>query len=155
VPPEDVTRASKWASYGIVTFSLVKAYVDVAKDLGSMWILMLFRILFRSFTLKLFGRVNLFRNGAFRTTKYETAREPPPVAEFLVGLFAKKRYRNSILSDLAEDFESDIASGISLDRAKRRYWAGALNSIGPQALAAVKRLGFWGLLVEAARRITG
>ena len=57
--------------------------------------------------------------------------EPPRTAEFLVGLFAKKRYRNAILRDLAEDFDSDIASGMSLDRAKRRYWAAALNSIGP------------------------
>jgi hypothetical protein len=74
--------------------------------------------------------------------------------EFLVGLFAKKRYRNSILCDLAESFDRDLSAGMSARRAKRRYWAAALNSIGPQALAAVKRLGVWSLLIEAARRIT-
>ena len=70
--------------------------------------------------------------------------EPPRTAEFLVGLFAKKRYRKAILSDLAEDFDNNIAAGMSLNRAKRRYWAAALNSIGPQLLAAVKRIGIWG-----------
>ena len=81
--------------------------------------------------------------------------EPPKVAEIMVALFAKKRYRKAILSDLAEDFDSDLAAGMPLDRAERRYWAAALNSIGPQLLAAVKRLGIWGLIVEVARRING
>ena len=81
--------------------------------------------------------------------------EPPRLAEFLVGVFAKKRYRKAILSDLAEDFDSDLAAGISVSHAGRRYWAAALNSIGPQLLAALKRFGFWGLIVEVTRRITG
>jgi hypothetical protein len=81
--------------------------------------------------------------------------EPPRLAEFLVGLFAKKRYRNAILRDLAEDFDSDLAAGMSLRRAKRRYWAAALNSIGPQALAAIKRMGVVGLVFDYARRWMG
>jgi hypothetical protein len=73
----------------------------------------------------------------------------------LVGLLSKKRYRNAILRDLAEDFDSNLASGMSLDRAKRRYWAAALNSIVPQALAAIKRLGIVGLVFDYARRWMG
>ena len=81
--------------------------------------------------------------------------EPPRTAEFLVGLFAKKRYRKAVLRDLAEDFDSNLASGLSLDRAKRRYWAAALSSIGPQGLAALKRIGFVGLVFDYARRWMG
>ena len=67
----------------------------------------------------------------------------------------KKRYRNALLLDLAEGFDGDIASGMSLDRVQRRYWAAALNSVGPQALAAVKRLGLVGLIFDYARRWMG
>ena len=77
------------------------------------------------------------------------------MAEFLVGLLAKKRYRNAILRDLAEDFDSDLASGMSLRRARRRYWAAALNSIVPQAVAAIKRIGLVGLVFDYARRWMG
>jgi hypothetical protein len=85
----------------------------------------------------------------------ELQSEPPREAEFLVGLFAKKRYRNAILRDLAEDFDRDLASGMSLDHAKRRYWAAALNSLGPQALAAIKRIGIVGFVFDYARRWMG
>jgi hypothetical protein len=81
--------------------------------------------------------------------------EPPRIAEFLVGLFAKKRYRKAILSDLAEDFDSDLAAGMSVNHAGRRYWAAALNSIIPQALAALKRIGLVGLVFDYARRWMG
>lgn len=81
--------------------------------------------------------------------------EPPRMAEFLLGLLAKKRYRNAILRDLADDFDCDLTAGMSLHRAKRRYWAAALNSIGPQALAAIKRIGIVGLVFDHARRWMG
>lgn len=81
--------------------------------------------------------------------------EPPLAAEFLVSLFSKKRYRDSLLEALSEDFDRDLAAGVSLRRACLRYWAAALNSIGPQALAAAKRIGIVGLVFDYARRWMG
>lgn len=77
--------------------------------------------------------------------------EPPRLAEFLVGLLAKKRYRDGLLQNLDEDFQHDLAAGMSLARAKRRYRAAALNSIGPQLWAAVERVGLLGLVVDYIR----
>lgn len=95
------------------------------------------------------------RNRSFQEGRPRPPNEPPWLAESLVGLFAKKRYRNAILRDLAEDFDCDLASGMSLRRARRRYRAAALNSIGPQALAAIKRFGLVGLVFDYARRWMG
>ncbi len=91
----------------------------------------------------------------FPSGPHAELQEPPRLAEFLVGLFVKKRHRNDILGGLAEDFNNDLAAGMSLRRAKRRYWAAALNSIGPQALAALKRIGFVGVVFDYARRWMG
>jgi hypothetical protein len=95
------------------------------------------------------------RIGPFPDRQLQMPSEPPRLAEFLVGLLAKKRYRNSILRDLAEDFDSNLVSGMSLDRANRCYWAAAINSIVPQALAALKRIGVLGLVFDYARRWMG
>ena len=81
--------------------------------------------------------------------------EPPSSAEFIVGLFAKKYLRESLLGSLSEDFDRDVAAGVSLRRAQFRYWAAALNSIGPQAVAALKRIGLVGLVFDYARRWMG
>ncbi|CCJ06505.1 Hypothetical protein BN69_1054 [Methylocystis sp. SC2] len=78
-------------------------------------------------------------------------REPPLFAEFLVGLFAKKRYRASLLQCLDEDFRNDIVSGISLRRAKWRYWAAAVHTIFPQLWAAIKRIGVIGIVADYVR----
>jgi hypothetical protein len=48
-----------------------------------------------------------------------------------------------------------LTAGMSVSHAKRRYWSAALNSIGPQALAAVKRIGLVGVLFDYARRWMG
>jgi len=82
----------------------------------------------------------------------EKISDPPGGAEFLVGAFSKKRYRAALLQALSEDFGGDLAAGMSLRRARLRYWAAALNSIGPQMLAALKRIGVVGLVFDAARR---
>ncbi len=79
------------------------------------------------------------------------AEDPPRLAEFFVGLLAKARYRASLLQCLEEDFRNDLAAGISLRRAKRRYWAAALNSIGPQLWAAIKRVGVIGIVADYVR----
>jgi hypothetical protein len=79
--------------------------------------------------------------------------EPPQAAEFLVGLFAKKRYRNGLRQNLEEDFNNDIVSGMSIWRARSRYWSAALNSIGPQFWMFVKRIGLVTAFAEFARRL--
>ncbi len=79
--------------------------------------------------------------------------EPPIIAEFLVGLFAKRRYRVGLLQNLEEDFQNNLANGATVRRARRNYWAAALNSIGPQLLAAAKRVGIVGLIADYARRL--
>jgi hypothetical protein len=79
--------------------------------------------------------------------------EPPIIAEFLVGLCAKDRYRNGLLQNLEDDFDRSLAAGTTVRRARRKYWAAALNSIGPQLLAAAKRVGIIGLIADYARRL--
>lgn len=79
------------------------------------------------------------------------AEDPPRLAEFFVGLLAKTHYRASLLQCLEEDFRNDLAADISLRRAKRRYWAAALNSIGPQFWAAIKRIGVIGVVADYVR----
>jgi len=81
--------------------------------------------------------------------------EPPKCAEFIVGLFVKKRYRAGILQDLEADFLKDIESGLSLGRARWRYWSSALSSAGPQMWAAVQRIGFIGAAADLAKRLLG
>jgi hypothetical protein len=83
----------------------------------------------------------------------EKKAEPPIVAEFLVGLCAKRRYRSGLLQSLEEEFESNLAAGETKRRACRKYWAAALNSIAPQLLAAAKRVGIIGLIADYARRL--
>jgi hypothetical protein len=97
-----------------------------------------------------FSRPNIYNRSA-NTSSYV---DPPRVAEFLLGVFVKKRYRNGLLQSLEEEFHNDLAC-MSLNRAKRRYWAAALNSMGPQMLATVKRLGLIGLVVDYLRNRFG
>jgi hypothetical protein len=100
----------------------------------------------------------LVRSGA-KSPRYRNALpqdqkvEPPIIAEFLVGLCAKHRYRNGLLQSLEDDFERDLAAGTTVRRARSKYWAAALNSIGPQLLAAAKRIGIIGLIADYARRL--
>jgi hypothetical protein len=79
--------------------------------------------------------------------------EPPRLAEFLVGALAKRRYRAGLLQCLDHKFQSDLANGLSHRRARARYWAAALNTIGPQLWAAAKRVGLFSLLADYARRL--
>jgi hypothetical protein len=81
--------------------------------------------------------------------------EPPMNAEFLVGLFTKRGYREALLQALGEDFDRNLAAGMSTRRARLRYWAAALSSIVPQLLAAIKRIGLVGLVFDYARRWMG
>ncbi|MGD9657198.1 MAG: hypothetical protein AB7U61_06095 [Methylocystis sp.] len=69
----------------------------------------------------------------------------------MIGLLSKRRYRSGLLYSLNEDFQNDLADGISLSRAKHRYWAAALNSVAPQIWAAIKRFGVIGILADYVR----
>jgi hypothetical protein len=79
--------------------------------------------------------------------------EPPRVAEFLVSWCIKKRYRKALFDDLDEDFQRDLSKGITVARARLRYWGSALHSITPQLLALAKRIGIFGLIADYARRL--
>jgi hypothetical protein len=79
--------------------------------------------------------------------------EPPRVAELLVSWCIKKRYREALLDDFDEVFQRDLSKGMTVARARLRYWGGALNSITPQLLAAAKRIGIFGLITDYARRL--
>jgi len=71
----------------------------------------------------------------------------------IVGALTKKRYRGALLADLDEEFHRGLSSGMSVKRARMRYWAAALNSIGPQLWAAARRIGLLGILADYARRL--
>jgi hypothetical protein len=79
--------------------------------------------------------------------------EPPRVAELLVSWCINKPYREALLYDFDEDFQRDLSKGMTVARARLRYWGGALNSITPQLLAAAKRIGIFGLFTDYARRL--
>jgi hypothetical protein len=79
--------------------------------------------------------------------------EPPQVAELLVSWCIKKRYRGALLDDLDEVFQRDLTKGMTVARARLRYWGAALHSITPQLLAAAKRIGIFGLITDYARRL--
>lgn len=77
--------------------------------------------------------------------------DPPSLAEWLVACFTKRHLREGLLQCLDEDFRTDLAAGISIRRAKIRYWGAALNCIGPQLWAAVKRIGLIGVIANYVR----
>jgi hypothetical protein len=79
--------------------------------------------------------------------------EPPRVAELFVSWCTKKRYREALLDDLDEDFQCDLSKGMTVARARLRYWGSALHSITPQFLALAKRIGIFGLIADYARRL--
>lgn len=87
--------------------------------------------------------------------------EPPGLAEILLCIFAKKRYRNGLLQCHAEVFFADLETGMSLARAKRRYWASVMASVGPQVWpllkrtvwSALKHLGVAAALADLAKHL--
>lgn len=109
------------------------------------------RVLWSMLTVALLNAVSGKIVGASRTKASEYEIEPPRLAEFLVGLFAKKRYRNGLLQNLDEEFRDKLAAGISPRRAQMLYWAAAINSIGPQLWAAIKRVGVIGMVADYIR----
>lgn len=79
--------------------------------------------------------------------------EPPRIAELLVSWCTKKGYREALRDDLDEVFQRDLSNGLTVARARLRYWGGALHSITPQLLAGAKRIGIIGVIADYARRL--
>ena len=78
-------------------------------------------------------------------------REPPWLAETLLGVFARTKDIEALLGDFEEDFKRHCAC-MSERRAVRRYWARVLRSVGPQMWQAIRRIGLLGLIAAALRR---
>lgn len=79
--------------------------------------------------------------------------EPPALAEFFITLFASIKQKDALLGDLQEKFSAAINGGWSNARAQRMYWAETLRSIGPLAIATLKRIGVFALLIGAAKKL--
>jgi hypothetical protein len=84
-----------------------------------------------------------------------TADDPPPIAEFLIALFARGKDRGALLGDLQEKFMLAIKRGWSKPRAQRMYWAETLRAIGPLAVLKLKQLGVIALVLSAAKKFFG
>jgi hypothetical protein len=84
-------------------------------------------------------------------TRYVLPDNPPALAEWLVALIVPRRRADAVLGDLEERFQRDAASR-GLRRARLRYWAEALRSVGPIVWIKAKRLGFLALVAEIWRR---
>ena len=78
--------------------------------------------------------------------------EPPRFAEGLVVFAAEPRYRETLLSNLDERFDEDLASGKSLARAKFLYTCRALRSVAGRLWTLAKRIGIVGLIIAFFRR---
>jgi hypothetical protein len=70
-----------------------------------------------------------------------------------VSWCTKKRYREALRDDLDEDFQHDLSKGMTVARARLRYWGSVLGSIIPQLLALAKRIGMVGLIADYAHRL--
>lgn len=80
------------------------------------------------------------------------SQEPPRIAEILTILAADPRHREALLQSLDELFDRDMSAGMSLRRARLRYVARALASVGGRLWSAAKGIGVFGLLAELFRR---
>jgi hypothetical protein len=79
---------------------------------------------------------------------------PPEWLEFVVGLVAARRQRNELLGCLEERFHENVRLH-GYDRALSRYRSEALDTILRLVWPKLKRLGLFGLVVSAVRRLFG
>jgi hypothetical protein len=86
-----------------------------------------------------------------RRRQWSRSEGPPKLAELLLYIFARAKDIDALAGDLEEYFERDRAEGMSLGRARRRYWGRTIRSIGPQMWQAVKRIGLFGLIANSLR----
>jgi hypothetical protein len=78
-------------------------------------------------------------------------REPPWLAETLLGVFARTKDIEALLGDSEEIFKRDCAC-MSERRARRRYWAQVLRSLWPQTWQWINRVGWVALIAAVLKR---
>jgi hypothetical protein len=81
--------------------------------------------------------------------------EPPWLAEFLLGIFARTTRAKDIdalWGDFQEYLARDRASGMSRRRVVARYLARVLRSLWPQVWHWIKRVGWAGLIAAVLKR---
>lgn len=120
----------------------------------SAWWAVLLIVVFAALTrIIVFVRLLRGRNNLpARKSRNEEGHSPPLLAEALLCIFARDKDINSLRGDFEEIFARNCASGMKLRRAKALYWAWVIRSIGPQMVQAVRRLGWFGLIMAALRR---
>lgn len=67
--------------------------------------------------------------------------EPPAAADFIITALMGSKAADAAIGDLTEVFRKDISSGMSLTRAKAKYWGEVFFLAGPMLKELAKRLG--------------
>jgi hypothetical protein len=91
----------------------------------------------------------IYRLGTL-TSAYALA-EPPKWAEFLVMVLSPANRGDALVGDLNEQYVDDCRA-FGEARAKRRYWARTVRTIGPLLLRAAGKIVKWGAVVAVVRR---
>ena len=78
--------------------------------------------------------------------------QAPALPEFVVALLSDPKKADAILGDLNERLHSEATDPlVGPRRARMRYWARTLRSIGPLLWRAIKKAGIFGAVVAAIR----
>lgn len=67
--------------------------------------------------------------------------EPPAAADFIITAMMGSKAADAAIGDLTEVFRKDIDSGMSLTRAKAKYWGEVFFLAGPMLKELAKRFG--------------
>ncbi len=79
---------------------------------------------------------------------------PPELAEFLLVTLSSPSHGDAVVGDLNERFTAECKK-LGRQRAIRLYWARTLRTLGPLLLRAVHKVLKWGVILAAAKRLTG
>jgi hypothetical protein len=82
------------------------------------------------------------------------ASSPPAAAEWMIALVSRGKAEQGVLGDLSELFCVD-AERFGVTRARRLYWARAVQSLGPLAWSAAVKIAKWGVVADIVRRLSG
>ena len=78
---------------------------------------------------------------------------PPGLAECLLQVFGRAKDIEALVGDISQRFNEDVHTGMSTNRAKRRYWGRVLRSIWPLFKQCIKRAGILGLMFAAIKKL--
>lgn len=81
-------------------------------------------------------------------------KNPPAVAELLLSLLLPRKRCAALLGDLQEQFAENLRTR-GAGRATTLYWAETIRSLGPLLLQALKKIGFFGIVAAALRKVVG